>query len=56
MIMRGLKRAILIFTCLLACSAYFGTGVLNARLLNNRKGVASSRTPKAGERGLKGTS
>jgi hypothetical protein len=52
--MRGIKRAILIFTCLLACSAYFGTGVLNARFAQPAPRGGKFPHAKAGERGLKG--
>ncbi len=52
--MRGLKRAILIFTSLLACCAYFGTGVLNARFAQQPQRGGKFPHAKAGERGLKG--
>lgn len=54
MIMRGIKRAILIFTCLLAGSAYFGTGVLKARFAQPAQRGGKFPHAKAGERGLKG--
>lgn len=52
--MRGIKRAILIFTCLLASSAYFGTGVLNARFAQQPPRGGKFPHARAGERGLKG--
>jgi hypothetical protein len=52
--MRGIKRAILIFTCLLAGSAYFGTGVLSARFSQGAPRGGKFPHAKAGERGLKG--